>query len=103
MPITPSIWPTCASASRRRAAPGLAPVISSIRYPWNSSRWRYVRDNHMKQLWLPLLASGAVFLARGAEVKVPFEKYKLKNGLRVILSQDNSVPVVTVYVLYGVG
>jgi predicted Zn-dependent peptidase len=31
------------------------------------------------------------------------EKYTLKNGLRVILSQDNAVPVVTVYVLYDVG
>src|SRR5215471_15705323 len=45
----------------------------------------------------------AVFLAQGAGMKVPFEKYKLKNGMRVILSQDNSVPVVTVYLLYNVG
>src|SRR5262249_22270462 len=43
------------------------------------------------------------FLARGADMTVPFERYKLKNGMRVLLSQDNSVPVVTVYMLYGVG
>jgi predicted Zn-dependent peptidase len=34
---------------------------------------------------------------------VPFERYKLANGLRVILSQDNAVPVVSVYVIYNVG
>src|SRR5882672_3618278 len=56
----------------------------------------------MKKIWLPIAAS-AVLLAQGADLKVPFEKYKLKNGMRVILSQDNSVPVVTVYLLYGVG
>src|SRR5882672_3480944 len=56
----------------------------------------------MKKIWLPIAAS-AVLLAQGADLKVPFEKYKLKNGMRVILSQDNSVPVVTVYMLYNVG
>jgi len=34
---------------------------------------------------------------------IPIEKYTLKNGLRVILSPDSSVPVVTVYIVYGVG
>jgi len=34
---------------------------------------------------------------------IPIEKYKLKNGLRVILAPDSSVPVVTVYIIYGVG
>src|SRR6059036_1082863 len=55
----------------------------------------------MKKIWL--LAASASLLAQAPDVKVPFEKYKLKNGMRVILSQDNSVPVVTVYMLYGVG
>jgi len=36
-------------------------------------------------------------------VSIPIEKYKLKNGLRVILSKDNAVPVVTVYMIYDVG
>src|ERR1051325_8982599 len=49
-----------------------------------------------------LLISGA-FLARSAEVTIPIEKYQLKNGLRVILSRDNAVPVVTVYMIYDVG
>ncbi|MBI3210772.1 MAG: insulinase family protein [Candidatus Solibacter usitatus] len=38
-----------------------------------------------------------------ADLNIPFEKYTLPNGLRVILSPDNTAPVVTVYVIYGVG
>jgi zinc protease len=55
----------------------------------------------------PLLASFLLltggFVARGAEVTIPIEHYQLKNGLRVVLSRDNAVPVVTVYLLYNVG
>mgnify|MGYP005990766605 CR=1 FL=1 len=35
--------------------------------------------------------------------KVEFEEYTLKNGMHVILHQDNSAPVVTVAVMYHVG
>ena len=38
-----------------------------------------------------------------ADPKVPFEKYKLDNGLEVILHQDKSVPIVAVDVWYHVG
>jgi predicted Zn-dependent peptidase len=41
--------------------------------------------------------------AIAADVNVPVEAYKLKNGLRVILSRDNAVPVITVYMIYDVG
>ncbi|MEZ5400751.1 MAG: pitrilysin family protein [Bryobacteraceae bacterium] len=51
---------------------------------------------------LAALAAGTTILA-AAELKIPFEKYKLENGLRVILSKDNSAPVVAVYVIYDVG
>ncbi len=34
---------------------------------------------------------------------IPLEQYTLPNGLRVVLSQDNSVPVVSVAVYYDVG
>jgi zinc protease len=40
---------------------------------------------------------------RGAEIRIPIEKYTLSNGMRVIISPDRSVPVVTVYLIYGVG
>ncbi|MGE5646178.1 MAG: M16 family metallopeptidase [Acidobacteriota bacterium] len=36
-------------------------------------------------------------------MRIPIEKYTLGNGMRVILSPDNAVPVVTVYLIYGVG
>jgi len=55
----------------------------------------------MKTLLLPLIA--AALVALGADMKIPFEKYTLANGMKVILSQDQSVPVVTVYMLYNVG
>jgi zinc protease len=56
----------------------------------------------MKLLLACTLLCGA-WAATGAEVTVPIEKYELKNGLRVILSQDNAAPVVTVYIIYDVG
>ena len=56
----------------------------------------------MKQL-LALVAAVALPLAAAGDLTVGFEKYRLKNGLRVILAQDNAVPVVAVYLIYGVG
>ncbi len=41
--------------------------------------------------------------AWAADVRIPIEKYKLQNGLRVILSPDNAVPVVAVYMIFDVG
>lgn len=37
------------------------------------------------------------------EARIKFEKYELKNGLKVILHQDNSTPIVAVSVMYHVG
>ncbi|MCI0722845.1 MAG: insulinase family protein [Acidobacteria bacterium] len=50
-----------------------------------------------------LLLAAATFTLQAADVNVPFEKYKLPNGMRVILSRDSSVPVVAIYLVYGVG
>jgi predicted Zn-dependent peptidase len=43
------------------------------------------------------------FSVQSFSQKVDFEEYTLPNGLHVILYQDNSVPVVKVEVMYGVG
>ena len=43
------------------------------------------------------------FFASGAGVTIPVETYQLNNGLRVILSPDHAVPVVSVYLIYNVG
>src|SRR5436189_6371826 len=53
----------------------------------------------MKYLYILLLAP----LLAAADFTVPIEKYTLPNGMRVILSQDNAVPVVAVYMIYNVG
>src|SRR5215471_12423700 len=53
----------------------------------------------MKYLYTLLLAP----LLAAADYTVPIERYTLPNGLRVILSKDNAVPVVTVYMIYNVG
>ena len=57
----------------------------------------------MKKLLLCSLFFAGPWFARAAEVTIPIEQYQLKNGLRVILSKDNTVPVVTVYMIYDVG
>ncbi|MDA3613622.1 M16 family metallopeptidase [Polluticaenibacter yanchengensis] len=55
------------------------------------------------------IAKAAVFLTAITQVgyaqapSIKFEKYQLPNGLKVILHQDNSVPVVAVSTLYHVG
>ena len=44
------------------------------------------------------------FLSTGIfSQSVEFEKYTLKNGLDVILHQDNSAPVITTAVMYHIG
>jgi len=57
----------------------------------------------MKSLLASCLLLAGGFLARSADVTIPIEQYQLKNGLRVVLSPDNAVPVVTVYLMYNVG
>src|SRR5438105_1851136 len=52
----------------------------------------------------PLLLLLALTATASAEdPKIAFEKYKLPNGLEVILAPDNSVPIVSVNVWYHVG
>src|SRR6187551_3014143 len=54
----------------------------------------------------PLLVAVALATATPAyadDPKIPFEKYKLANGLEVVLVPDQSVPLVAVNVWYHVG
>lgn len=37
------------------------------------------------------------------DFRIPFERFTLPNGLRVVLSRDTSVPVVAIYLLFDVG
>jgi zinc protease len=55
-------------------------------------------------LGLPVLAQEAKPLEPGREaLAIPHEKYKLKNGLEVILSVDRKLPIVAVNLWYHVG
>ncbi|WP_420551911.1 M16 family metallopeptidase [Tenacibaculum aiptasiae] len=56
----------------------------------------------MKKSVITLATALLVGLTAKAQ-KVEFEEYDLKNGMHVILHQDNSAPVVTVGVMYHVG
>src|SRR5262249_28341853 len=57
-----------------------------------------------KTYMLFVFALGLPFsLARADAPRIPFEKYTLKNGLEVILSEDHRVPAVHVQVWYHVG
>jgi predicted Zn-dependent peptidase len=58
----------------------------------------------MKKMVLPVLAlcfTSTVTMAQAPKIK--FEKYTLPNGLKVILHQDKTAPLVAVTVLYHVG
>ncbi|HEY1023205.1 MAG TPA: pitrilysin family protein [Flavisolibacter sp.] len=55
--------------------------------------------------WILLFSSGLLLstASNAQDRKIAFEKYTLPNGLKVILHQDNSAPVVAVTTLYHVG
>ncbi len=58
----------------------------------------------MKKMVLPVLAMCFASTATMAQApKIKFEKYTLPNGLKVILHQDKTAPLVAVTVLYHVG
>ena len=60
----------------------------------------------MRTIAVALLALGSALAAASAsaqELKIPFTKTTLPNGLVVILSEDHAVPRVVVNISYGVG
>jgi zinc protease len=54
-------------------------------------------------LSIALFAVTGLALAAESDFKIPFEKYKLQNGMRVVLARDTAVPVIALYVIYDVG
>jgi zinc protease len=54
--------------------------------------------------WLNGIAVGQTAASMPHKLpSIPFEKYKLKNGLEVILSEDHTLPLVSVNIWYHVG
>jgi zinc protease len=68
---------------------------------------RAVVRNTSTRLILAILSaavlSPAVGMAQKSTINIPFEQYRLPNGLRVILSEDHTTPTVAVNVWYHVG
>ena len=57
-------------------------------------------------LALIIALTGSVTMFRPAQAKalnIPVVYYKLPNGLKVVISEDHTAPVVTVAVYYNVG
>jgi zinc protease len=52
---------------------------------------------------LLLFASTLAASEKALQIKFPVEKYKLKNGLTVILAEDHSVPMISYHTWYRVG
>ncbi|HVF16282.1 MAG TPA: pitrilysin family protein, partial [Steroidobacteraceae bacterium] len=51
----------------------------------------------------PTQTDAAITTAPVAALNVPVEYYKLSNGLRIVLSEDHSVPVATIGIYYNIG
>jgi zinc protease len=88
--------------------------------PMMDQRNRYMRTNGViaaypalaAVMWLAGCASPPVEIDQpaptattrdAAGIDVPYEYYRLDNGLRVVLSRDSSVPTATVAVYYNIG
>ncbi|MFY9608595.1 MAG: pitrilysin family protein [Blastocatellia bacterium] len=56
-----------------------------------------------RHLTFALILCASIASARTQSFKAPFTQFQLDNGLRVILSEDRSAPVVAVAVYYDVG
>lgn len=57
----------------------------------------------MRSIFAMLVLCAGAAVVSGSDFRILFEKYQLKNGMRVILAPDKAVPVVSVYVIYDVG
>jgi predicted Zn-dependent peptidase len=54
-------------------------------------------------LWLILLPALFLPQAKGAELNLPIQVFRLDNGLTLVVSEDHSTPVFGLSVVYGVG
>lgn len=55
------------------------------------------------RLTLAALALSGALALPAADFTIPIERFKLDNGLRVIVSTDKAIPVITTYTIYNVG
>jgi len=67
----------------------------------HTPQWPH-REEHMYRKILPLILLMINSMAF-AQINVPFDQYRLDNGLTVITHEDHSAPVAAVVVMYHVG
>lgn len=63
----------------------------------------FLKTSLIAALWLLTLFSTPLLAAQSSEIDLPFEKFTLDNGLRVIVHEDRKTPIVAVSVWYHVG
>ncbi len=58
---------------------------------------------HKKMLALTMLIYAGIGFSQAPEIDIPYEKFTLDNGLRVIVHEDRKAPIVAIGVWYHVG
>src|SRR5262249_58928834 len=77
-----------------------AAIVASTSFRGRSSRER----RHMRPIGTTALSCVTLItMASAQKVSVPFEKYRLDNGMTVILHEDHRLPLGTVNLWYRVG
>src|ERR1700759_1834970 len=69
----------------------------------NTLSSKALRLQSMPKLFCAALLSAAATLSAAGPLNIPFKEYKLDNGLRVILSEDHTVPSYSIPLTYDVG
>jgi zinc protease len=54
-------------------------------------------------LWVGVVYSQSLGLVDPAGINIPYKRYVLENGLRLIVHEDHKVPIVAVNIWYHVG
>ena len=57
----------------------------------------------MKRLALLLILFSTITFGQDVDISVPYSKFRLDNGLTVILHEDHTTPIVSVNMMYHVG
>src|SRR5207248_2978416 len=104
-------WPRSSSVTSGRASsvppgsPKRSPRIPNTRmraWPPRGARDRQAPEASMRRI-AAICALTLALAARATDPAIKFEKYKLPNGLTVILSEDHRLPQVAVDIWYHVG
>src|SRR5262245_10816909 len=72
--------------------------------PFSSAYYRYfVKRFLITVSFIAFTAAAFLPVTIAQTIKIPFSQFSLENGLRVVLSEDHSAPVVAITVYYDVG